>query len=125
VQANYKITDQIRALDIQLNDINSRTTRIFDTDYWKKLYGLLSKVLTEVRQLSHSHTLIQSLRYECMEIRNNAIKDAHKKTFDWIFAPFAAEDSGGTYSSFTHWLQSDGGTYWVTGKPGKAVAGCP
>jgi hypothetical protein len=126
VQAGYKVTTQIQALDSQLRDIQRQTARAFDDDYWTKLYDMFYQVQTEVQQLSRRHTIIQSLQYQCMELRNDAIKDAHRRTFDWIFTP--SEHPGlaqYSISAFTQWLRSGSGVYWLTGKPGRFSPAVP
>jgi hypothetical protein len=120
-QAGYKITSQIQALDSQLRDVE-RHTGAFHDDYWTKLYDTFTRVQTEVQQLSRRHTIIQTLRYECMEVRNEAIKEAHTMTFDWIFTPSESQGlSQNLTSAFTEWLRFGSGVYWVTGKPGKFI----
>ncbi|EAT81134.2 hypothetical protein SNOG_11426 [Parastagonospora nodorum SN15] len=119
-RSGYQITNQIQALDTQLSIIKQHSAGLsFDHEYWKKLHDMLFKVSYEVRQVSHGHTILQSLRYECMETRMEAIKEAHQRTFDWIFDINMGQLAGLHRTiPFTEWLQSGSGIYWVTGKPG-------
>ncbi|PMD59592.1 uncharacterized protein K444DRAFT_663675, partial [Hyaloscypha bicolor E] len=60
--------------------------------------------------------LIDLLYFPETSDRENRIVVAHKKTFRWIYSD---PDSGGTpWPSFTKWLQSGSGLYWITGKAG-------
>ena len=48
--------------------------------------------------------------------REERIKDAHKKTFQWIF-----DETGKSmrpWSNFVEWLREGSRTYWINGKPG-------
>jgi hypothetical protein len=61
-------------------------------------------------------SLLESLRFETMTFRHEAIPDAHKRTFEWIF-----EDSKSphkSWGSFCKWLESGTGVFWINGKPG-------
>ncbi|KAJ4302648.1 hypothetical protein N0V90_001537 [Kalmusia sp. IMI 367209] len=59
-------------------------------------------------------TILQNLRYREMSDREERIPDRYRQTFDWIYHEAASSQ----WTSFTRWLKSDSGTYWVTGKPG-------
>jgi energy-coupling factor transporter ATP-binding protein EcfA2 len=54
---------------------------------------------------------ISRIRYDTIQERELAIKDAFQGTFRWIF-----DDENTT--GFKNWLSSDGKLYWITGKPG-------
>ena len=58
--------------------------------------------------------MLQSLRYEDMNFRSNAIVESYPDTFDWIFK--ALEIS--VWDRFDTWLRSGSGIYWIHGKPG-------
>lgn len=113
MQNGHEIATQMRALDSQLLETQNQLSRIHNDAYWSKLDEQLSTVSLKVQQMSKRHTIIESLRYERMEVRHGAIKDAHRMTSDWIF------DSGIGYAE---WLQNGSGVYWITGKPGKLSA---
>lgn len=120
LQADYKITDQIRALNIQLQDVQKNFSHIHDDVYWTKLHEHFFQISTKVRKVSQCHTIIASLRYECMEVRHDAIRDAHKRTFDWMYTPHGYGTSvQQPNTGLAEWLQSGSGIYWVTGKPGE------
>jgi len=58
--------------------------------------------------------ILKSLHFNQIKERHSDIRDAHKKTFEWIFQP----NSG---VNFVPWLTSSNvtdGIYWITGKAG-------
>ena len=70
-------------------------------------------------KLQEEKAVLDSLRFETMQDRYHAIKDAHSKTFKWIFEPnkFEASDPR-SRTGFDEWLQSSDSVFWVSGKPG-------
>jgi len=60
--------------------------------------------------------ILQSLRFPTMNDRYEAIKEAHAKTFEWIFK--GAEDAERPWSNFSEWLEHGDGIYWICGKAG-------
>ena len=63
------------------------------------------------------HTrLLDSLWFAEIDIRQENIADAHKKTFGWIF-----DQSGRAvlpWNNFVAWLENGEGIYWISGKAG-------
>ncbi|EQB58112.1 hypothetical protein CGLO_01685 [Colletotrichum gloeosporioides Cg-14] len=56
--------------------------------------------------------ILKSLHFAQIKERQNEIPQAHRNTFEWIFEESSPD-------SFSSWLRhSDGGVFWVTGKPG-------
>lgn len=59
---------------------------------------------------------IRSLHFPEISQRQEEIKDAYKRTFQWIF-----DETGKAvrpWSNFIDWLVKGSGTYWINGKPG-------
>ncbi|KAF2029738.1 hypothetical protein EK21DRAFT_100963 [Setomelanomma holmii] len=118
-QDSRKINNQIRGLDSHLQGIQANFAHMHTDAYWTKLHDVLADVNAKVQQVSQWFAIIASLRYEYMELRQEAITYAHTKTFDWIFHPCNFEPSDPRSGiQYTKWLQQDSGIYWVTGKPG-------
>jgi hypothetical protein len=90
--------------------------RVQNDDRWLPLFEQLSKITLKVHDVSQAHTIIASLRYENMELRHEAIKNAFSKTFDWIYSPPGDSQLN---VNLVDWLRSGDGVYWVTGKPGR------
>jgi hypothetical protein len=93
------------------------------------LNGFISK--TETEQMKRA--FIESLFFEGKLDRQNAVAVSYKKTSSWIFGEsqspttqnrtsfeciFQGSTSHGTPINFSSWLESQGGTYWIRGKPG-------
>lgn len=118
--SGYQLTENIRLLDTRLQLVQERIAQSDSNDRWTKLYDHLTDLTTQVKRVAQSHTVIASLRYEYMYLRHEAIKDAYRKTFEWIYRPrnFQAYDPRSRID-YVKWLQHGYGVYWVTGKPGK------
>ncbi len=59
-------------------------------------------------------SLLESLRFETMTHRHDAIPEAHQHTFEWIFRDPDVE--GKPWDNFCWWAESGSGVYWITGK---------
>ena len=65
--------------------------------------------------------ILDSLYSPQMEERHRRIVEAHYRTFDWIFqTPTGASraESMSLEGSFTSWLETGNGFYWISGKAG-------
>ncbi|KAL8739517.1 MAG: hypothetical protein Q9190_007688 [Brigantiaea leucoxantha] len=72
--------------------------------------------LTE-RKFAKEDAVISSLDFDQRPIRYEAIPQAHRATFRWIFKnPTTMEDTFDT--RFVDWLESDNELFWISGKPG-------
>ena len=58
--------------------------------------------------------LLESLRYENMNLRQNQVEERYDETFEWIFS----QDGDHPSCSLPQWLKEGEGIYWVSGKPG-------
>ena len=59
--------------------------------------------------------VLRSLYFPTIMERQEAIPEAHGKTFEWIFQESA---TGESENSFVEWLNSGTGIYWINGKAG-------
>ncbi|KAF4995986.1 hypothetical protein FDECE_12613 [Fusarium decemcellulare] len=67
--------------------------------------------------------IIRSLNFKTRQSRHDAIPDAHRETFRWVFTSSNNRKSGkgGKEQSDTrlfNWLEHGDGVFWVSGKPG-------
>jgi hypothetical protein len=62
----------------------------------------------EGRRIEYQQQILNSLTFEEMKQRDEAIKDAHETTLDWIFKK--------PEMGFMNWLEAENGFYWVRGK---------
>lgn len=124
-QENYSVTEDIRSLNSQLQVTHKQLSDIGNKieGHWKRLSEHFTPIVAEVQRVSKCHTLIQSLRYESMEVREDAIQQAHVATYNWIFN---TEEFPSSYDhpnvNYVKWLQKGAGVYWVTGKAGGFLA---
>lgn len=75
-----------------------------------------------VRFLVHTK-ILKSLNYPTMKTRYEDVAEAYPKTFRWLFDDSTTpvltslqSKSERSWSSFTDWLQSGSGVYWINGK---------
>lgn len=62
------------------------------------------------KMVERQHDILESLRFEKLRARENAIPENHKKTFNWIFQEHATK--------FPQWLHSEESIFWIRGKAG-------
>ncbi|KAK5159590.1 hypothetical protein LTS14_002732 [Recurvomyces mirabilis] len=71
----------------------------------------------ETQECLYVRRVLQSLRYEALDARNDEITNPHKDTFRWLLDPDRTKASPGQ-ASIVDWLRSGSGLYWISGKPG-------
>ncbi|KAJ4245774.1 hypothetical protein NW762_013898 [Fusarium torreyae] len=65
--------------------------------------------------------ICNSLRFDTMDNREEAITKTFDRTFQWVFDrdPQVSSEGRNMWSSLPDWLEGDSGLpYWITGKPG-------
>jgi hypothetical protein len=60
--------------------------------------------------------VLNCLHYRQISDRFESIKEAHQKTFQWIFC--SPDEVGKPWSDFPKWLEEGKGCYWINGKAG-------
>ena len=94
------------------------TTRLEKEDH-KKLNEIqddLIFLLATGTSLVKAQKVMKGLVFDMIHYRFDRISDAHKCSFEWILNNNA--DKTAPSSPFLQWLQTKGGIFWVTGKPG-------
>jgi hypothetical protein len=61
--------------------------------------------------------ILESLRYDAINLRYEAVPEAHEQTFAWILQPNHGETES-EWSDFAQWLQEGEGIFWINGKAG-------
>jgi hypothetical protein len=79
-------------------------------DLLGSLPSTIHRLVQEAQKIKVSEQILRNRRSEGITHREGDIKDAHAKTFMWIF-----KDST---TSFKRWLTSDDGVFWINGKAG-------
>lgn len=110
--ANLK-TEIDRVIRANKHELEATSNRI-----QSHIDGVLHTFITEQ---AHQHELqkqyeqlLESLRFEDINTRQNEVSEPNPKTFHWIFDD-ALEHS---WDSFSAWLERGQGTYWINGKAG-------
>lgn len=75
---------------------------------------------SKLRNQKYEQTILNSLLFETINHREEAIPAAHMKTCDWIFQePYRLVNQEQSWHSFPKWLRGPSkDIYWITGKPG-------
>lgn len=68
------------------------------------------------RRQTYERLMLRSFQYTTLYDREQNIKDAHGKTFQWVFSGRGKKQHA--YNNLQDWLQSPEQVYWITGKPG-------
>ena len=76
----------------------------------------LKQLEISTSQKKYEDDFLASLHFPEINCRQEEIKEAHQKTFQWIFDP--SGERVRPWSNFIDWLQNGSGTYWVNGKAG-------
>ncbi|KAL2289228.1 hypothetical protein FJTKL_02247 [Diaporthe vaccinii] len=74
----------------------------------------------KLRNQRYTQTLVNSLLFETINHREEAIPEAYMRTSDWIFQePYRLLDDNELWHNFPQWLHGPSDDmYWITGKPG-------
>lgn len=75
----------------------------------------LDNLIVDARGTKDKLNLLQSLCYDGMDVRKEAIHQTHANTYEWIFS---SNDQRGETAHLREWLRSGTGIFWVSGKPG-------
>lgn len=75
---------------------------------------------SKIRNQRYTQTIVNSLLFETINHREEAIPEAYMRTSDWIFQePYRLLDDNELWHSFPQWLHGPSDDiYWITGKPG-------
>ncbi|KAK7409163.1 hypothetical protein QQX98_008656 [Neonectria punicea] len=96
--------------------------RIWSAD-WEPDVSLLASFPKQTSMSAEelNSTICDSLRFDSMYNREEAITNAFDCTFQWVFdrVPQMSADGMSMWSSLPDWLEGNSGLpYWITGKPG-------
>lgn len=108
-------------MEKQLLTLVHRLDQHFTPDDMAVLQSQVSELSMSQRDTAKEYAVIRSLGFDSRDARHAAIREAHRKTFDWALSEARAAESQGVCSSgggLARWLRSGSGTFWVSGKPG-------
>ena len=77
----------------------------------------LIQSLEDRRQHSQfSRDVLDSLRFDTINARQENIADSFGDTFKWVFD--RSQEATGPWTNFAKWSETDDGIYWINGKAG-------
>lgn len=86
-------------------------------DEWSKVLLCSAR---QARVTLTQHTVLLSLRFPDMRIRESSIRDAHQNTYDWVVE--TSHDRENEHQDpiplINTWLRSGDGVFWLAGKAG-------
>lgn len=111
------------AHSIRQNDLTTQIIRRIWSSHWKFDPNLLASFprQTELSAEKLMSIIRESLRFDSMNNREEAIAKTFDRTFRWVFDrnPQVSPEGVPMWSSLLDWLEGDSGfPYWITGKPG-------
>jgi hypothetical protein len=87
------------------------------------LLKAVQKWFRDREELEVRRRCLQALYFQELSHREDVIKDAHRKTFSWIFSTTSEHNNCTLASAFRQWLHSyehdhNQNVFWISGKPG-------
>lgn len=83
-----------------------------------ELANKLSSLRLGCDVVARTNAVLGSLVYDTIYHRHSQIKEAHAKTFEWIFNEDRIDITKSSTPALRRWLRSGDGIYWISGKPG-------
>ncbi|OTA98211.1 hypothetical protein M426DRAFT_46420, partial [Hypoxylon sp. CI-4A] len=111
-KANAESSAQLQDLQVTINEVKNTVQRAARQPPQGTANMTPVSVKLEILAKLGDHAVekvLKSLRFESMHTRESTVAKAHSETFGWLYT----DDS-----SFSQWLSSSDGVYWVSGKPG-------
>ncbi|KAI8664760.1 hypothetical protein NCS56_00909800 [Fusarium sp. Ph1] len=108
---------------IRQNDLTAQIIKRIWSSHWKFDRNLLASFprQTDLSAEQLKSIICESLRFDSMDNREEAIAKTFDCTFRWVFDrnPQVSPEGVPMWSSLPDWLEGDSGLpYWITGKPG-------
>lgn len=108
------------ALEDRLSDATGHVDEEHDDseppiDQTNKLMAVVELLIDQKTKYESDYAFLSSLQFPEMRLRQEAVKDAHSNTFEWIFRD-GQEDSPAR--QFPTWLKEGNGVFWIKGKAG-------
>ncbi|KAH8808676.1 hypothetical protein F5884DRAFT_379423 [Xylogone sp. PMI_703] len=101
---------------IEIKNIEAGKPESVDAAEIVTLSQKLSTLSLTGQQLSRERILLNTLDYEYRPTRHDAISQAHRRTFDWVFKIPRGNNS--SHANLMYWLQKLDKIFWVSGRPG-------
>lgn len=85
------------------------------TDQREEIATMAESLLDQKEKYESDLEFLSSLHFPDMQLRQEAVKDAHSKTFEWIFREIEEDNS---VRQFPSWPGGGNGVFWIRGKAG-------
>jgi len=105
INTNNKITEMKAEI---LSAVTSKST-IRNTQNFTKVGTTCMALAEEGGRVAATQKVLRSLNFTYIMARQSTIKEAHKKTFEWIFEE--AKHGGRLRPTFLSWLKKGNGIY--------------
>ncbi|ETS87088.1 hypothetical protein PFICI_00916 [Pestalotiopsis fici W106-1] len=110
-----KICQSLEEIKDMLSSAHGANQSISASDV-ETLASQLSQVSLSERDVAKEQAILYSLDYERRSARYEAISEAHKATFNWVFDDVERKGLGA--EKFLDWIKTSGEVFWISGKPG-------
>lgn len=115
-------SERVKLISSLIKDAESQARAMQDGSNTSLTPKALSKIKEKFAQITllqkcvkRDIAVLKSLAFRNSVARHDAIPEAHKQTFSWVFSDAA---NANTSSSLMNWLENGEGIFWVSGKPG-------
>ncbi|KAI5920262.1 hypothetical protein F4810DRAFT_684030 [Camillea tinctor] len=119
VDFRQQLVDITSSSDVGMSKGNTQQTIVW-TKIWSPRSGYQADASLDEDDSGLCESILNSLIFRALTQREDAIPEAYKETFRWVFDDPRLDDEGNAmWSHFPNWLQGDSESmYWVAGKPG-------
>ncbi|KAK4223912.1 hypothetical protein QBC38DRAFT_502736 [Podospora fimiseda] len=114
---------RLTAIESALKELVDRTQS--NTDPAAVVCSDLERMMANVKlseeMIVKEFDILRSLGFQSRTVRHEAIPDAHRKTFEWVFKNDNSPNSPDQESDqprLLDWLEHGTGIFWLSGKPG-------
>ncbi|KAH8679198.1 hypothetical protein BGZ61DRAFT_508129 [Ilyonectria robusta] len=120
---NQKTVEKTAADSMHRNSVTNQVTKRIWSTNWEPDASLLASFPqhTDLSVEGLNSVICESLRFDSMDNREEAITKTFYRTFQWVFGrvPQISPEGLSMWSSLPDWLEGNSGLpYWITGKPG-------
>lgn len=112
-----ELKDALKTVDSLIQDVKARIAESAEThEQLRSVVGRLAAIAVKRESIKRDQAVLKSLKYDQFSERHEAIHQAHKSTFAWIYD--SSFESRVKPHHFLDWLQREDGFFWIRGKPG-------
>lgn len=109
-----EVKSSLNRCEQMLAEVRNDSSKLDQFGDYKLIVQLFRQLSTAEDFRRKLQRFMDSLQFEALPRRRDAIPEAHKQTFRWLLDDKTTEDQ----TIFSKWLESGNGIFWVSGKPG-------